>query len=660
MSGRDRARVSDTSPADERPPQDDAEPSSDDAPIRVFRPEVRRRLRRGAVGVLFTLGLLRVLAPGLIDVVATAKLERVTGGACSIDDVDVDLLGATITFEGVAITAEDGERSASALRIAEVNATWGWHAHLFGDGGVALDVHGLELDVDLNAPWPATIAGGTTREEPNEPMIRSIDLAGGRIVALVDGAPILTLGALNGELDATAFGAGTDDSQTTRLSLRAEDLRGGTLELDAAFAPIAPRRDFSLDLVAERVDLRQLNPVFRRVLELDVEEGALSASVRLNQVDGRRRGRIEHEFHGLRLYSPTEPEVAHPMAEALFEAMLKTSDQPILIDEAVDPEAAGDLDLRAGLDETAYKGALDRITGVILRGYERRLNTLDGYRATIGALEVDFPRNHLSFEDIRIDKRGAEVNAPFLELRRLEVDVEQSVLIDAIETHKAVTLVEPHLTFIAGPDEEHTQLSFDPEWTEKISALPFPTDSLTIEGGTIALRETASADTPAELGLVDLEVDATCLAPGGAPAQITLAAQIVGGGALTAELSLAPQAEPVEGALSLHLGATPLTALNPLTRHLAGVDAAGGTIALDVDATIGGGEARATILPDLRDVELLGADEEHDRPLRELLLGVRLRRLAGEPLELRAPASTIDQLRAALPSALLEAAMAAS
>ncbi|MCA9659733.1 MAG: DUF748 domain-containing protein [Myxococcales bacterium] len=642
--------MSDAPPAAERP-------SDDDAPIRILPPRGRRRLRRGVLGVLASLGLLRALAPGILDVAAEARIERATGGACSIDDVDVDLLGATITFEGITIAAEDPQSSATALRIAEVDAFWGWHELLFGDGGFAVDVRGIEVDVDLDTPWPGALAAGDGAPRKDGERVRSLNLRGGRIVALVDGAPVLTLGDLTGELCATAFGAGTDDSQTTRLHLRGEGSRGGVVELAAAFAPLAPSQAFSLDLSAERIDLRQLNPVLRRVLELDVEEGSLSATVKLAQAKGRRRGRIEHQFHDLRLYSPDEPEVAHPMAEALFEAMLNSSDQPILIDEAVDPDAEPDLDLRAGLDEAAYRGALDRITGIILRGYERRLNTLDGYRASIGGLEVDFPSNHLIFTDIRIEKIDGELEAPFLELRRLEVDVEQSVLTDAVQTRKAVTLVEPRLTFVAGPDERRSQLRFDPAWTEKISALPFPTDALKVEGGTVALRETASTDAPAELGLVDLEVEATSLAPGGDPAKVTLAAQLVGGGQLSADLRLAPQAEPVEGALSLHLGATPLAALNPITRHAAGVDASSGTIALDVDATIGGGEARATILPVLSDVELLGENEHHDRPLRELLLGARLRRLDGEALHLQAPAMTMEELRAALPSALLEAAM---
>ncbi|MEZ4383272.1 MAG: DUF748 domain-containing protein [Nannocystaceae bacterium] len=643
----------------EEPPQADAaRTSEDDAPIHLLPPRGRRRLRRGALGVLAGAVLLRVLAPGIIDVVAESRIADAVGGACEIDDVDISLIDATLTFEGVTIAAEDPRSSATAVRIAEIHAVWGWSELLFGAGGFAVDVHDLEIDVDLNTPWSGELAAGGPEPSPSKDQrLRSLTLHSGTLRALVDGAPALTLDGLTGELCATAFGAGTDDSQTTRLSLHGESPRGGSLDVDAAFAPLAPSEAFSLEIVADHIDLRQFNPIFRKVLELDVEEGSLSATVKLAQAQNHRRGRVEHTFHGLRLYSPSEPEVAHPMAEALFEAMLNTSDQPILIDAVIDPADKGELDLRAGLDAAAYKDALDRITGVILRGYERRLNTLDGYSASIGALEVDFPRNHLAFSDIRIEQTEGEVDVPFLELRRLEVNIEQSVLTDAVETHKSVTLVEPRITLVAGSDDNDSQLRFDPDWSDKISALPFPTDALRVVGGTIALRETASSDAPAELGLVDLEVEATSIAPGGEPAKVTLAAQIVGGGALAADLRLAPRAEPVEGALSLHLGATPLATLNPITRHVAGIDASAGTVAVDIEATISNGEARATILPSLRDVEFLGADENYDRPLRELMLGARLRRLDGEALHLQAPAMTMEELRAGLPGALLKAAM---
>ncbi len=597
-------------------------------------------------------------------IIRTVEVE--SEGVCSIANVDVQLLRGTIIIEGLELVDQEPERSSTSLSIERIEAHWGWSRLLFEGGGVDVRVEGFELGVDMRTPWTGMIE--RAREGPPLAAIRSIELRRGRLSASLPSAetPIVQLVDVEASLRATAFGVGNDESMTSHAKLVGVDGGGGRLEITASFAPLAPLSVWSLEVLAERLELRPLTPIFRRVFEMDVEHGELSAHARVTQTLGRRRGKIDHRFHDLHLYTPGHVEVRHPMAEALFGAMLSSADQPLIIDQAPDLEQINrePLDLSVGLDDATYGDALERITKIIHRGFERRLNTLDGYRVTIAGLEVDYPENRLTFSDIEVRKIGFDEAPAFFSLDRLIVNVEQSIITQEVDTYKAVTLIGPKLTFIAGTSPEKSQLNFDPDWVDKISAMPYPTDSLTIEGGRIEYLD-STGEAPISLGVVDLEVVGRLLARGGDPSapeplSVEVSANLVQGGRVTSKLRLRPRVIPPEGRFELRLTKTPLAPLNPVSRRYAQIDSSSGSISVDLAATLRDGVARSSITAKFDDVELLGVGEQHRRPLREFMVGRRLRALDGKPIEVEVPAATLDEFREALPRTLIRAVLDAS
>ncbi len=597
--------------------------------------------------------------------------ESRSKGVCSIEEVDVQLLRATVVIEGLTLTDRAPRRSTTSLTIARVKAFWGWRQLIFESGGVDVEIDGLDLSVDVQTPW----TGLLERSGQGLPLasIRSLQLRDGRVaVRLVDTpVPIVELVDVEVSLRATAFGVGNRESMSSHATLTAVDRGGGRLDLDASFAPLAPGSAWSVEVSAEAIDLRPLTPISRRLFEMDIERGAISAHAQITHTLGRRRGRIDHEFHDLQLLTPGEVETRHPMAEALFSAMLSSSDQPLRIDST--PDTGGErapnepLDLSSGLDDATYGDALERITAIIHRGFERRLNTLDGYAVTIDSLEVDYPHNTLSFGNIEVRKireLGVPEGPAFFSLAKLIVNVEQSIVDREIDTYKAITLVRPHLIFVADTTAERSQLHFDPEWVDKISAMPYPTDSMTIEGGRIEYLD-VTGEAPISLGVTELEVRGSGLgrrvdpsAP--EPFAVELSANIVRGGTIRSKLHLRPQATPPEGRFELQLSETQLALLNPVSRRYAQIDSSKGSISLDLTATLKDGVARSVIIAKLDNVELLGAGEQHRRPLRELLVGRRLRTLDGKPIEVSVPAATLDEFREVVPTALVRAVLDAS
>jgi len=611
----------------------------------------------------------------MITAWGTRTFEAETEGVCTIDNVEVQLLRATVVIEGLTLTDRAPDRSTTSLTITTIKAHWGWRHLLFEGGGVDVEIDGPNLSIDLQTPWTGALK--RSREEPPLASIRSLQLRGGRLAAtLADTpAPVVELVDIEASLRATAFGVGTDESLTSHATLVAVDRGGGNLRIDASFAPLAPRSVWSLEVSAEEIDLRPLNPISRRLFEMDVARGAISAHARITQTLGHRRGRIDHNFHDLQLLTPGEVDVRHPMAEALFSAMLSSADQPLLIDQTIDTGGQGEredegegparsIDLSSGLDDASYGDALERITNIIHKGFERRLNTLDGYAVTIASLEVDYPNNMLSFGDIVVRKIGFKDGPAFFSLEKLIVNVEQSIINREIDTHKAVSLIGPHLIFVAGTTPEESQLNFDPDWVDKISAMPYPTDSMTIEGGKIEYRDD-TGEAPISLGVVELNVEGQGLArrlhpTAPQPLAIDLSAKVVQGGVLTSKLRLRPQVTPPEGHFELQLSKTPLAPLNPVSRRYAQIDSSSGSVSVDLRTTLRDGIADSVITAKFDDVELLGKGEQHKRPLREFMLGRRLRTLDGKPIRVAVPAATLLEFRDALPKTLVRAVLDAS
>ena len=444
---------------------------------------------------------------------------------------------------------------------------------------------------------------------------------------------------------------------TTQLRVTAGIGTGGRLALTAALAPAQPRDTWTARFAVSDVALRPFNPVMRKVLEMDVEQGTLALFGDLTTTAGRMRGYVTPRFDQLELLAPGE-QVRHPMAEALFSSMLATTDSPIEVDRPVHRGPP----LALTLDAAFRANAMDLLQNLILSGCTRRLNTLIGHDAVVGGLDVDFPGGLLAFTDVTLRKTGGTYPLPFLHVARLEVIVDDTLIQPTVATYKTVILHEPHLIFVVGRTADESQRTIDPDWQDKVSALPYPTDRIEIHRGTIEYRDETTKP-PARFVLSGLELEATHLArPQGAAdtrwASLAAHALVMGGSRLAASLAFTPGSSPLDGELDLTLTPIDLTRLNGLLRSRLGIDVSTGTLGLSARFDTHDGHVTGTLTPALRKIIVLGRDElAITRPVRELFIERRLQRLDGVPVpfNLRIQENLLQELPGALLKAILKA-----
>lgn len=593
-------------------------------------------------------------APWIVAAQIEARLGAALGATVRVEDVALRLWAGELEARGLHVVPA-GPTSASALRVRTLEVGWRWRELVRGGGPLDLRLDGVAVTLDARAPWPA---GPAARAAAGLGPLRSLSLRDGRLDVVVnpDAAPIPVLHGARAVLHEGAWAA-RGAAMTTQLRALAATGEGGVLALRASLSPARPRETWTLQLALHRLDLPPHNPLLHELLEMGAEAGTLTLTGDLTRSGGRLRGHLLPRFDDLRLYGVRAP-VRHPMVEALFGSMLATADLPIEIDRAAGRPGG----LAVTFDDALRRDAMDVLRQVILRGFTRRLNTLEGHDATIGGLELDFPRGLLAFTDLTLRRTGGAAERPFLHVARFEVIVEPSVVDPATETFKAVILREPTLVYVVGRTEARSQRSIDPDWQAKVSALPFPTDHLEIIDGQIEYHDETTSP-PSHFVLSGLDLSAENLArarrtPGVRGATLRARAELTRDSPLVIEAAFAPGSEPLDGALRLTLAPVELARLNGLLRSNFGIDVSAGTLGLVAELDARAGRLTGSVTPALSEVSVLGADEEDiTHPLRELLIELRLRRLDGVrlPIEIHARRELLRKLPRALLAAIRDA-----
>lgn len=596
--------------------------------------------------VIAVIAALRLAAPSIVAAWLTSSMGAELGVAAQIEDVELGLLTGEIEIRGIH-AAPPADASASSLDIDVLTLRWRWRDLLRGIARVDGRVSGVDVVVDLQRPWPAVRDPASARPS----RLRSLAVESGsvRVVMAADTPPLLALTGLHGRMTRTSGHA--TETMTTHFSVAAETGDGGSFTLVGASAPVEPAASWTLRFTLDRLDLRPLNPLFEQVLEMDVERGWLSLEGGVTLGMGRCRGRIHPRFEELQLLGHGERQVRHPMGEALFSSMLSGAELPIDIDQAVLSTGDSVLDALAGVD------AMELLGDIILRGFIRRLATLDGYEPAAARVEVDFPSGRLSFFDITLTRDGGGVGRPFVSIARMDIVIEPSAVDREAVTYKSIALHEPSLVFVTGETPANSQITFDPEWQAKVNVLPYPTDLVEIFDGRIEYRDDTTRP-PTSLVVSDLHLRAEKLGrarehEGRRGATLVGSGRVMDLSALTIAIDFTPGVVELDAAARLRLEPLPLRDLNQLLAGRLGVDVSSGTLALTADLEAHDGHLQGRITPRLDDVRVLGVDErEVEHPVRELMLERRLRKLDGATLTLdrRVRTSVLRELPAALMS----------
>jgi hypothetical protein len=599
-----------------------------------------------------SLVLLRLAAPFVIAPLIAARISAALDAHVEIDDVDLHLLARKLTVHG--ITASPRTASASRIEIEALTLHVAARDLFRGLPFLHARASGVVFTLDVDRRWPRP--DDDTADTSPSPL-RSASVERGRLALVLtpDLPAVDVLTNIDGALVDTSTGRRTTEL-STRVSFTATAGEDGSLAVDGLVAPVASAASWSLSFAVDRLDLRPFNPLFQSFFEMDVEQGWLSLRGELNVGLGRMRGRLMPQFHELQLLGRGEERVRHPMAEALFGTMLATADIPIVIDEPAPFEAG------FAAQDVERLEPMRLLEAIIGRGLARRLDTLAGYESSVGAVELDFPTGRMSFFDVTLTKTGGTVDTPFVAVERLDIVVEQSAVDSDIPTYKAVTLHRPSLVFVTGEDEASSQLRFDPLWQDKVSVLPYPTDRIVVKGGRVEYRDDTT-DPPTSLYAADIDLVVDNLGRAradtirrAAPLRATARAMDIS--TLRVEADLSPGAVPIDASVRVHMDPLPLRELNDLLRGRMQVDVSGGTLAVAADVDAFEGRVRGTVSPALPGIAVIGSKEvEFQRPIRELMLERRLRRLDGKSLAV--DYTVQESLLRELPSALFFAALRA-
>jgi len=574
------------------------------------------------LGALCFLLLAWVLLPPILEVVIEGRLSSRLGTHVEVGDVDLDLVSPGIVIHETAFSLD----TRTAVELPEVSIAWSWTSLL--DERPNIEVSGPQIRVQI-VPGERPEQAPRPDDEPLSKFATLRVVEGTVQISLETASRPVAVEISDFELEVRNT-APHSLQETTRFELYGRVGTSGHLEARGAMAPVHPESNWAVDFDLDAVDVVPLNPLWNAMIEMDASRGEVSLHGHVSQARGRLRGRIEPDFTNLRLLGEGET-ARHPMGEALFSEMLSGASNAMTFDR---PSKEGE---HVGLEDLIATDWEAVIEGVIRRGYQRQLDTLDGYVSSIGGVDVEFAKGRLVLHDVAIFRDSGLVQTPFISVKALEVVFDETVPEPSVESFKHVVLREPVLTFVAADDPDRRQMRFDPDWPRKVSALPFQTHDLRVVDGVIRFIE-HRGERVETIAIEDVTLRGTRMAkslsaPGQRGATIEASGRALGVTPVEVSVQYEPASEQGNSHFELDVGPLPLPKLNPLTRTHAEFDASSGTVGLDASFDTRGGKVVAEVELDVADVRLIGESEQDiEHPLREFMLGRRLRGLDGKRL----------------------------
>lgn len=574
--------------------------------------------------VLFVIGTVVVtqMAPGWIANAVRTRFEERMETPVEIDAVEIHWSRLAVSLEGIHF--DDGWLE---VDIGEVEADLSWRALVRSDVRPNIVVRQPEivLSADRDPDQKEKSEDGGKLD-----MFNTLTVEGGSFHLRLT-TPSGTTELVIDDIAATLFNETVGTSQMgTHVEASARLPEGGTLSVEGQMSGTQPRLAWRFRFDVDKLALTPFNRVWTDLVEMDVESGTLSVAGELLRTTDHLRGRITPAFENLVMLGDEE-DALHPIGEALFGHMLIGANSTIEINRAL---AAGSTLTFEELLATDWK---EIVAALIQRGYTRRLDTLIGYEAVIGDVEIGFGMGMLTLIDVKLVKDNRMIDEPFVSVPRIDVMFDKAVTKRGAKAYKHVTLWEPTLTIIAGQTGEESQIRFDERWIDKISALPFKTRSLTVHDGKVEYRDERH-EYPVRFFASRINLEGTDMAegihaPGVRGARLTGNASIMGVTDATVDVAFEPKAEPPNVDLDLSVAPMPLTEINPLMVTYAEVQADDGAIGLAAHITANNLDVQANVSPTILEPKLR-AVEGSRHALRHLMLERRLRKLRGRSIDL--------------------------
>ena len=260
---------------------------------------------------------------------------------------------------------------------------------------------------------------------------------------------------------------------------------------------------------------------------------------------------------------------------------------------------------------------------VLLHFANQRLAALPSYQGHIADLDLALIRGAYRIESFYLDKKDSVTLArtPFMAAEVIDLSVEWRALFDGALVGELV---------IEHPELRFTKDAAEPAEVQKDTAdlrsllhdfMPLSVNRVEINNGAIRYKDAGSSP-PVDVQVNAIEALALNLINTAdssklLPASIQATAQVYGGD-LTFTMGLDPLAKTTLFDMNVELAHTDLTRINDLFKAYGNFDVNKGSFGLYAEMATRDGAFEGYVKPVIKDLDVLGKDDQEDNPFRKL------------------------------------------
>jgi hypothetical protein len=253
---------------------------------------------------------------------------------------------------------------------------------------------------------------------------------------------------------------------------------------------------------------------------------------------------------------------------------------------------------------------------VLQRYVNRVLDRTEGYRGSIGDVDLSLWRGAYTIDDVRIEKSSGRVPVPLFRAPKVDLSIEWRALFDGSLVGE-IWFEAPELNLVAGPTKRDRQSGAEGDWRKTVrDLLPVKINRVTARNGTVHFRNFRS-DPPVDVYLRSVHLVVRNLTnskdlSNTLVARAELSAVPMNAGKLQVKLSLDPYAELPTFDFEGKATGLDLTQWNSFLRAYAGADVQRGTVQVYAELEAADGAFQGYAKPFLEDVDVLRLDEEYE------------------------------------------------
>jgi len=260
---------------------------------------------------------------------------------------------------------------------------------------------------------------------------------------------------------------------------------------------------------------------------------------------------------------------------------------------------------------------------VLQRYVNHVLNEIPGYRGDIGTVNLKLWRGAYQIQDLRLQKTTGKVPVPFFEAKTVDLMIEWRELFHGAIVGQ-VTLYEPKLNYVEGPDEASSQTNIDNSWQASATELfPLRINRFRLVDGEIHFRN-FHTQPKVDVFLKDVQAEARNLKNTQRLgdklfAIIDVTGQPARGSSLTAHMRLNPFATKSTFDLKGELLGYPLVNLNNYLMTYSGFEVRGGHLDVYTEMTAVNGSMDGYIKPILKNTAVKVWSGQESNPTQYVL-----------------------------------------